>query len=839
MSGYELPHKEVEANIGALKRHAFAFDNMFSSITGRSASFNAITNTTATSFSELIDDDIRAAADENQEAWGDAMLATIHAQGVITLYVTAVETYEEEIESLKEELARVVASSDDHSEKQEWVEYYKGKADEKWATLETSATEASESLATGPTPEGIRALVEGGHLGDIPGGLGWIVTGDDRYFSFPPGIDGNDIARTFDRAADGDEGALGDLDENLALMNAFLASVASRQEKGEPLTERELEILGDLVGTMDLEAPGYPENGYFFSNMNDFQESEHLTQEQKDELLATMGGSVLALSDESIGGGYDQLPQSIHEVVEGPLSYIPYSSKGGAYSPGWASDFEILTEMFDSANGMFDEGQGGPLIGGTEMSANLTGTVAGVVEDPLTGGTDDETLQTMLDISTQNKEANYAILTGEYPDGESYMHPTYFSAGGGKQETEFDQLIASLLSHEWDDEGAAVRGLIGWISEDFDSSDESEKIMAGEAMAGFVETISTDAAYEELINTGVDVVEGDQTYKDASFTHFNVELSHGMADLFDAYIFSFAEGAPFSIDGDGVVHEASYRADDGIVSMDASMRATFMQYLAGNDETALRMVNSVEVYREIGLGIYFSEGDVNEVARGAANLDGLVDIALRAESADRFDDLDKQKERERQIMSLAMEGAGFGAEFIPVVGSSISMGLGLGSESFVNWLVEEASQTSSRLPAYTNIESVRREVNLAFLEGVLGEGQVSPRMLPQDAVSGLFEQGVVQINYDGRVYTYEDDFTLPEGSDYEIVVVDDFREWRPEPTEDSPLRGIDDDLESILASDISGDASGDIERYMTAYTERHDQYEDFFGGTGRFGELAS
>ncbi|WP_306371471.1 hypothetical protein [Nocardiopsis sp. CC223A] len=68
MSGYELPHKKVEANVGALKRHAFAFDDMFSNITGRSASFNAITNTTATSFSELIDDDIRAAADENQGA---------------------------------------------------------------------------------------------------------------------------------------------------------------------------------------------------------------------------------------------------------------------------------------------------------------------------------------------------------------------------------------------------------------------------------------------------------------------------------------------------------------------------------------------------------------------------------------------------------------------------------------------------------------------------------------------------------------------------------------------------------------------------------------------------
>ncbi|WP_306371472.1 hypothetical protein [Nocardiopsis sp. CC223A] len=595
--------------------------------------------------------------------------------------MTAVETYEEGIESLKEDLARVVASSDDHAEKQEWVEYYKGKADEKWAALETSAGQASESLASGPTPEGIRELVEGGHLGDIPGGLGWVVTGDDRYFSFPPGIDGNDLARTFDRAADGDEEALRELDENLALVNAFLSSVASRQGKGDPLTERELEILGDLVETMDLEEPGYPDDGYFFANMNEFKESEHLTQEQKDQILATMGGSVLALSDESIGGGYDQLPQSIHEVVEGPLSYIPYSSQGGAYSPGWASDFEILTEMFDGANGMFNEGQDGPLIGGAELSANLTGTIAGVVEDPLTGGTDDETLQTMLDISTQNKDANYAILTGEYPDGESYMHPTYFSVGGGKQGTELGELIASLFSHEWEDDGAAVRGLTDWIDEYQASEDPEQNRMGSDAFLSMIETITSEEMQELLNHTGHDVEDEDNgvTWRDVSFTQLNPEIADSLADLFLSNIEVMESPAGFNITDSREMEIESI--DNGYnrhgeLRLDPATRLAFAEYIMGSEEAAIRLHSASSFRTDEGMAEYFGSYPPDPSrARESGILRGLIETALKNEHEAAVDRTNGAIDYQNTVMSGSVDltAAVFNEIDVPGVSSVTEM----------------------------------------------------------------------------------------------------------------------------------------------------------------------
>ncbi|WP_306367707.1 hypothetical protein [Nocardiopsis sp. CC223A] len=812
MSGYELPHKKVEANVGALKRHAFAFDNMFSSITGRSASFNAITNTTATNFSELIDDDIRAAADENQEAWEDAILATIHAQGVITLYVTAVETYEEGIESLKEELARAVASSDDHAEKQEWVEYYKGKADEKWATLETSATEASESLATGPTPEGIRELVEGGHLGDVPGGLGWIVTGDDRYFSFPPGIDGNDLARTFDRAADGDENALRDLDENLALMNAFLTSVANRQEKGDPLTERELEILGDLIETMDLEEPGSSGDGYFFTNMNGFQESEHLTQEQKDQLLSTMGGSVLALSDESIGGGYDQLPQSIHEVVEGPLGYLPYSSKGGAYSPGWASDFEILTEMFDDANDMFNEYPGGPLIGGAELSANLTGTIAGVVVDPLTGGTDDETLQTMLDISTQNKDANYAILTGEYPDGESYKHPTYFSVGGGMRGTEFGELVTSLFSHEWEDDGAAARGLIDWLAEDSLSDDKELRERAGIAAAGFVDLVTTSDAQDALTDTGVKV--GDS--KDASFTEFNPELADAFAGVFETYIVSFAE-SDIKDGGETIIGAGNYDSSTERFDIGIQERAAYMQYLMGDEDSAMRTIGLASAYEHAAIELYIGHGLPESTAVGPATLHSLIELGISMELEDRVGDDKNAEERREELYGFALDEVGSLAEKIPVLGNAISTGLGLGSGHIAEGLAGSNVDFAPKVPHIDDAESRRIDQKLQFLSHVLDS--------KNDAIIGGPDEGQIDLLEKCGVIHY--------GEDGSIGIEVDQSEWNDiEDSDGVSISGADAVFAALDGTTIDPskvdptNGNGLYDQFATPYNDRYELVQE-------------
>ncbi|PDP85123.1 hypothetical protein CQJ94_24300 [Glycomyces fuscus] len=655
---YQISIKECDVSFHLLQSQQQRFDEMYSNICGKSATYNAVANTTATEFSELVSEDIMAAVEENEEAWSSALAACIHAVGVVSTYRVAVQNYNNRTDEIEENFRHDIAGAETDSEKQASVDKYQPQADEAWASLEEQAAVVSDMLADGPTPEHIRTLTEAGHLGDVPGGILYVVTGDEDYFAVPPGMDGSEIGETIQLAAEGDEAALERLDENLALMNAFMSYVARKQESGGQFTERELEILNDLNAHLnDADASESSGQGTtsgsnldaqeheFFDSIEAIRGSEHLSQEQRDQLLAVIGGSVLAASDERMGGAYENLPEVVRDTIEGPRMHSPTSELSNGYSPDWARDFESLTEMFESANQTAKEETGHPLQGGTELSAHAIGTVAGAVESTDTGGAAEETLRTMLEFATQNTDANYTILTGEYPDGESYRHPVEFVGPGSQAGTDEAALVAALFSHDWDHGGEAVRGLTDWIAEDGGSGDDTIKERADRAFEGLINIITDPDAQEKLSSTEYDVVgegpDGEEfTWRNAPMGLLNPEISDSFAGIFETYIDEFADVVV--MDGGQAANgevETGYSAGQGL-SIGLTDRTAFTSLIAGDGEAMGRMFEAAENYTHDSLYEYFTNPDVaanQESARAAGLLWNSVGFGMADAVDARFD----------------------------------------------------------------------------------------------------------------------------------------------------------------------------------------------------------
>ncbi|WP_017597136.1 TPR repeat region-containing protein [Nocardiopsis lucentensis] len=687
---YQISIKECDVSVSVLQHQRDKFDEMYSNICGKSASYNAIANTTATEFSDLISADISSAASENETAWGSALGACIHASGVIAEYALAVQSYNNRTEEIQGDFDTAISAADSEDDKEAAVELYQGQADEAWSTLEGKATEVSDMLADGPTPEHIRTLTEAGHIGSVPGGLMYVITGDEQYFAVTPDMDGSEIGETIQLAAEGNEAALERLDESLALMNAFMAYLARKQESGGQLTERELEILNDLNAHLNdkdaSESSGQgASSGYnldaqedeFFESIEAIRESEHLSEEQREQLTAVIGGSVLTASDERMGGSYENLPEIVRETVGGPRIHSPTSELSGGFSPDWAGDFETLTELFDTANQATKDETGHPLQGGTELSAHLIGTVAGAVESTDTGGAEEETLRTMLEIATQNTDANYTILTGEYPDREyypgedefdinrHYQHPVEFVGPGSQSGTDQAALVAALLSHDWDYGGQSVRGLTDWIAEEGNSSDDAIKERADRAFEGLINIINDPEAQEMLSRTDYDVeVEGggpdggDFTWKDAPMGLLNPQISDSFAGIFETYIDEFADTSIMT--GDSSVDndiETEYSPEGGLV-INLDDRSSFTSLISGDGDAMGRIFEAAQDYTQDSVYEYFTDPDAAETkdpARSAGLLWNSIGFGMADAVQTRFESHDNSIFDQNQSMGYAVD----------------------------------------------------------------------------------------------------------------------------------------------------------------------------------------
>ncbi|MGW9348777.1 TPR repeat region-containing protein [Nocardiopsis flavescens] len=495
-----------------------------------------------------------------------------------------------------------------------------------YANLDSVSVDLLQDLRNGPTPAAVQRLIENGYITWSYFNLGGDVE------AAPIDISPEEAAEDFSDFIDAPRGYEGDVTEVTAIINNLALVAAAKQQSGGNMEREHLEFLSDFYDHLEqngtnMEYPGVLGVAIQASHGTDIPE------DLKENLLGTLGNGLLVLSDESIGGSYHSLPESVIAAVEGPGIEEHYDLFD------WQPHISIFSEMMNFS----DSG----LRGGEQFSVNLTQTIAGQLDDWDTENDDPEGInkpltidlvdaQHLIQVSSRNENANHAIITGE----GDYAHPLY----GLDPEMTF----RGLYRQDWPDDGSAVGAMTDWIWEQ--AGDENEE-MRGEALVEFVDLFSDPEFGSAISGTGHSMEgttlnkngkEVDVVWNDVSAGQLNPNLAWAWSELFTTYIDAFASenGTPLG-DEVSTFDESGYHPGTGVVLMTDS-RSAFLEQAMGDENSAAHIyanmvrfgnesLNDFPDYRDnSGLGI-ISTGD----AAQAGILRGLVDAALIDEAAAR------------------------------------------------------------------------------------------------------------------------------------------------------------------------------------------------------------
>lgn len=843
-------------------------------VLGRADDLGGGFDAAAQQFTDIIAWDIRGQSEEDVQKWRDAAVTVSYAASVAEMWADAVQAFHDERDaqnsdwrngkSEKEGAVPAAYQGDRITESHPqadgflWTDW--GAGDEKrcrelydelstirdglvtreqtnWDKLQEVAEDARRMLEEGPTPENVSKLIEAGNAS-----WGFLSLDPSRYSS----LIGDDVELTPENAEEyandlaaywsGDRPIDDRYHELMLVMSMLGTSAKQHQENGTEFSADEVGFLEEFY--RQLEDP-YLRDGVGGGLMvyPELMAESGMSDEERERALGVLGDGLLALSDPSIGGGYDSLPQSFRYAVEGPWINPDADGKMPATPVSLGMDMKALSAFMEHTDDNLEAGYG--------LSTNLhlaTGAFLDAWGDEVHDSSgvlpDSEQVSHMIDVASRNKDSNYYILTGEHLNEEPGV--PYGDADLRKQALE------GTLTFEWHDNGHTARQLTDWLAEDVHSEDPELSQRAGDAFAGFMRTITDPDMHDALINTGVDVTEGDNEYSDASFTQFNGALADSLADIFDAHIFSFANGDILDSDNKAIEGIGDFDLETGYVRMGPDERAQFMQLLVGNDETAGRVAGSVDTYRQLEAVAYLESGNNVASARGTAQLQGLFERALFLDSADRSADLDATIERKTQIADFLVGEAGNLSEKIPLIGQGVSKGMELGKDSIVGAIVNGEYDVSPRFSVYTSEPNMERDFRVETLNFV---AENNPEVLNGDVRRGdiraLVGGGALSIERDGVALDpgdIQDDFVFDDS--VTLTFEKDPGKW--EDSEDRALSDMDGALgkvtNSIVLTANTTDpyTGGPVEHtapgrewvsdYTGTYSGAYQTTRDYFGG---------
>ena len=632
-----LSYNECDIDRGAIASARESFGELHTLISGRSGEYNTITRHVGFEFSDLIGEGLRGAANENQFAWSSSMMACTHAYGILDKISTDVQWYEEKIEEIKANLSQAItdcSEPDNLTLVNQIIESHNLDAERAWRDLEERCDESEEILKEGPTPENIRLLAEGGYFGNNEN-IGFYTTGDFDYYHVDEGRAEAIATHVRHAVLDGNEVSIELLEENpeyLELISVVVSRGLLAQQNGENLLDGEVEFLETLFG--DLGDIG-GDNPGFLAFMDQVNSSEHIDNSLREDINRNLANSMLILSDEDIGGGMNQLPQDVSDILDVPEFPDVNSLNHDSELPGfmdaysdWGGPFSTLSTLLDSS---------GPGVqGGTEVSTTLLGTVAATLDiSYFAGEPNDEHFQNVIDVASRYEEANHIIITGEDFEGNTFEH--HASHGNLTPES----LLETFYTHDWDDDGSAVSGITDWIVDYQQSNDEERSSLGDRTFLELVDLVTSDEIQEKLNTTGHKVEDpvlknddGDPVvWEDVSFGHLNPEIAGSFADIFLANL--DAMGSDYGIDANdpnaGADGGGSSVDPAGNMLIDMDKRNVFAQHIMGSEEAATLLKTEVFIDSSEDLDKFMGEGDSAGdagIPQKAAILNGIIDNAL-------------------------------------------------------------------------------------------------------------------------------------------------------------------------------------------------------------------
>ncbi len=642
-------------------------------ILGRADGLNDDIDSAAKEFTEVIKWSISGLGQEDLAVWMEVSSALRFCASITEEWADCVNEYKKERRRIINRWNEIAPTHEEDLEKTEVAFRFvnqqtpsqkasqalselKGQLEEEEVSAFNSLYERSEELRgdlnDGPTPEAVQRLIDNGYMTWSYFNLG----GDIE--SLPIDLDPEEASDELIEYLNDPEGYDGDITALSAILNNIALVAVDKKNDGEKLTGEELNFLRDFYASLE-EAVG--EGGQppgVLKITDDIIYNVEIDDSIREQLLSGLGGGLLVLSDENLTGGYDNLPLSIRETVEGPVD-------NNSPSAEWQANAATLGRLLGSANAHVQ--------GGEEFSINLTQSLGYALD----GSPEDHPymsswwLESLIDVSTRNEDANHAILTGE----GKYEHPVHG--------LDPEMTLRGLYTFDWEDEGAAASGITDWIWQQSDG-EGWEQERAKEAMASFMELFDSPEFVDALSGTGHDV-EGkvtnemgelvDGTWHDASAGLVNPELAWGWSELFVAYIDEFSSGYGLDIGSTGVPdgQRDGSKLEDGRLYLDPHQRESFLQLAMGDGDAASYIyAESINFNMErIDEFIQGENGTSTEGAVESGVLRGLIDRALEQEAAVRETKNNQDNAYEQKVTTNGIDLLGSAISEIPYPGASV------------------------------------------------------------------------------------------------------------------------------------------------------------------------
>ena len=822
------------------------FEVLEARLLGRANDLNGSFDSAAQQFTDIIAWNISFASQEDYQLWVDASTNIRFLVGVADRWSECIQDFWDEYNAIYESWREAKSSAEGrapesityisaHNPERSLLDWDANKARDLYDELsearsnlrerarlnmsrhEERAEEIATMLSEGPTELNVQKLVDGGNAD-----WGFASINPSEYLDVNHELTPESAEETAEELApywSGDKPLDDRYHELMLVLSVISINARHSQNEGERLENETIDFLEAFYAQLELKGGG---NQAGVLSIPGWMEGDHMTDEEREHALGMLGDGLLVLSDNELGGGYDSLPESVRTASEGP--FLNTDPNAPVYHmSSYQEDAQALAQLLTHTSE--------DLNGGYTLSTNLTMSTGSYNyfwgSQGEGGWLTSEELAALVDVGTRNEDSNYYVLTGDHPQPVPEL-------GLNHHDSFREQAVQGLFSYEWHDQGATARQLTDWIAEDFTSTDEEKVIQAGNGFAGFMEIMTDPDVYEALTNTGVDVTEGENDYSNASFTQFNGEIADSLANAFDAHIYSFANGDIYDTGDMPVEGIGHYEHDSGRVQMGPQERAMYMHYLMGNDESAGHVVNSVDFYQQIESIAYLESGDAPNSARGAGQLQALLEQALEMESKNRSDDLDAQIDRRTQITDFIVGEAGSLAEKIPVIGTAVAKGMELSQESIVQAIIDGDYDVSPRFPTYTTDEHIERTFSLETFDFV---SQNYPEELNNitnpDDLRTLMDGGALNIEKDGDPVSLNDiDEHFLFDDSVTISLEKNPSEWSANTM--SNLDSMDSAMRDVLKNiDITVDgeeASGAsyVSEFVPDYTSAYNTTRNFF-----------
>ncbi|MFE9246589.1 hypothetical protein [Nocardiopsis sp. NPDC006938] len=707
-----LNYTECEFDTAKLTTARDGFQALHAKIAGRSEGYESITSPVGSEFSDLVDTQLKRLATQNQQAWSSALLACLHAYGVLDKAIEDTDWYEEQIADVKYRLSSAVnaipsVEQDSYTRVDSVRRTFDAEARTLWTRFEERCQETEDTLKDGPTPFRIRQLAEGGHFGANEQ-AGYKSSGDVDYYVIDEDYNAELlIVHLYDAVVHGRDGSIDMLESDpltLALLQSMFRRAEQAREAGGELSERELDFLQDIYQTLGY---GYDGKGDGFLKFADqVRDSDHIDDDLRRDIQRVLANSMLVLSDEQVGGGMSRLPEDVRNAADGPeMRDLREISEEN--SQDYMDDYREWGEKFSSLADLLGH-SGGGVRGGTEFSTTLLGTtVQWIGHEQFYGGQPDlEDYQNVVDAATRNPEANNIILTGRDFDGKEYEHHENHTRVSPKNS------LTTLYTVDWPDDGEAVRGLTQWLSHEppLDPSIDPDDLPPGardlrgvplgareDAMVAFLDLLEDDDVFEALNSTNHNVKYKDEDgneveWRGVSATQLNPELADGLVDIFLRYSDTFAhtEGV-----GPGEEVETARNGDTLRFSSDA--RLAFTQLAVGDPDAAGRLYGEVQMMATEAMYGYVDDTgqEATRAASRSGALTGLVERALLEEAESRKES-DEQAVARANKSKNAMLDLGAGALVDAKVPNVVSAALKLVAQDA--WTDTANGGASSHVP---------------------------------------------------------------------------------------------------------------------------------------------